>query len=277
MSYTPFRHGYITDEVHLGRGTLGFVKKARWGNSTVAIKYLLDSSEMHAELDNLKRVHGGEHTIGFYGLIMNEHGQTGMVMEYCVRGTLQDYLVSNFLQFSWDDKFNMAQEIAQGLRFVHQNGLLHRHLHDRNILIDDGRHALIADFGLARPIDRVELGGNKDGHLAFIPPERLGKVPGPFTKQGDIYSLGSILWELTSGRQPLHETPNIAASRAMFEGIQEEPVDGTPKWYQELYTRCWAMDPMERPNLDHVVQHLTWRGRYYTCFHVHSMPSLTFT
>jgi serine/threonine protein kinase len=114
-------------------------------------------------------------------------------MEYCGRGTLHDYLASDFQRLSWDNKLNMAREIAKGLRYIHQQGLLHRNLHDRNILIDDGGHALITDFGFARPIDCDNTTDDTSGHAAFVPPERLREVPRPFTKQGDIYSLGSIL------------------------------------------------------------------------------------
>jgi serine/threonine protein kinase len=256
LSHTSFRYEDFTDQVDLGRGTFGFVEKGRWGNSTVAIKYLHDSSELHAELDNLKRVYGGEHIVGFYGLIANEHGQTGIVMEYCSRGTLQDYMASNFLQFGWDNKLNMAQEIANGLQFVHQQGLSHRNLHDRNILIDDGGHALITDFGFAGPIDRDDM----ERCVAFLPPERLGDERRWFTVQGDVYSLGSILWELTAGRQPFYGMTYLAVSKAVLNGERENPISGTPEWYRELYTNCWATDPMGRPNLDHISQHLTQRG-----------------
>jgi serine/threonine protein kinase len=262
--HTPFRYEDVTDQVDLGHGTFGFVKKARWGDSTVAIKYLWDSREVRAELDNLKKVYGGEHIVRFHGLITNEYEQTGIVTEYCAGGTLQDYLASNFQQFGWDNKFNMAREIAEGLRFIHQQGLLHRGLHDRNILMNDGGHALITDFGLARPIGR----DNMTRYAAFIPPEGLGDERWQSTAQGDVYSLGSILWELTAGRRPFHGMTCLAVSKAVLKGNREKPISGTPKWYQELYTHCWASNLMARPNMDHVIQLLILRGRYCTCFHV---------
>jgi serine/threonine protein kinase len=240
----------------------------------MAIKYLYDSHEI-AELDKLKRVYGSEHIVTFYGLVVNEHNQTGIVMEYCARGTLCDYLASDFQQLGWDNKFSMAQEIAKGLRYIHQQGLLHRNLHDRNILIDDGGHALIADFGFARSIDRDYATDDTSGRAAFIPPERLRTKRGPFTAQGDVYSLGCIFWELTAGRPPFHGTTYLAVMRAVLNGEREEPTGCTPTWYEKLYTDCWVTDPMGRPNLDHVIQHLTLRGQYYTQLHLHSMLSLT--
>jgi serine/threonine protein kinase len=252
MDHTHFRHDNVKDEEVLRDGTFGVVEKAHWGNSTVAIKYLYDSSKMHTELSKLKRVYGAKHIVGYYGLIVNGRDQTGIVMEYCARGTLRNYLTSDFRKFRWHFKFIMAREIAKGLRFIHQQGLLHRNLHDDNILIDDRRRALIADFGLARSVERT----------AFIPPEELRDRRKDCTTRGDIYSLGGILWELSAGRQPFYERTKGAITEAVLEGQRETPVDNTPRWYQGLYTECWAAEPMERPTIDHIVQCLTTKGRY---------------
>jgi serine/threonine protein kinase len=267
-THTQIRYEELNDQENAGQGASGFVKKARWGELTVAIKYLYDSQEMHTELNNLKRVFGGKHIVKFYGFTTSEHGLMGIVMEYCDNGTLRDYLASNFQQFTWEDKYNIAQEIARGLRFIHQQGLLHRDLHDGNILIDSGGHALIADFGLARPIVRDNTTGIAKGRAAFIPPERLGDKCGPFTPQGDIYSLGSILWELTAGKPPFQEMTHFAAGIAVLNGKRETPIDGTPKWYRGIYAKCWAADPKGRPNIDFVVLSLTQRGWYCASFHL---------
>jgi serine/threonine protein kinase len=208
-------YGDIGTQTIVGQGYAGIVKKAQWGKLTVAIKYLHNTRELKREFNNLERVFGGEHIVALYGLTTNEHGQTGIVMEYCTNGTLCDYLKSNFQQFTWDNKLNMAQDIAKGLRFVHKQGLLHRDLHDCNILVNDSGHALIADFGLARPITRTETSGSRIGRIAFMPPERLMEETGPFTERGDIYSLGVILWELTAGRQPFYGKTNFAVGIAV--------------------------------------------------------------
>jgi serine/threonine protein kinase len=194
----------------------------------------------------------------------------GIVMEYCTKGTLCSHLAANFQQFTWDNKFSMAQEIAEGLRFIHQQGLLHRDLHDDNILIDDGGHALIVDFGLARPIVRSNTTGNVIGRVAFIPPERLKDEPERFTERGDVYSLGAILWELTAGRQPFHRMSMLAVCLAVLNDKREDPIDGTPELYQETYTMCWATNPTDRPNMDLIVQSLTWRGQC-NCISLHAV------
>jgi serine/threonine protein kinase len=259
----------LRDEEDVGQGAFGLVVKARWGELTVAIKYLYNSREMRRELDNLKRVLGGEHIVRIYGLTTGVHGLSGIVMEYYPNGTLRNYLASNFQQFTWECKFNIAQEIAKGLLFVHQQGLLHRDLHDCNILIDGGGHALIADFGLARPIIRDKTSGNRCGLTAFIPPERLREEQGQFTERGDVYSLGGILWEITAGREPFHGMSYIAVGIKVLKGKREKPINGTPEWYREIYTKCWAAEPKDRPNVNLVVLCLTRRGRHPISFHIH--------
>jgi serine/threonine protein kinase len=260
--YTQIPYNQIRDETDAGKGGNGFVKKARWGNFTVAIKYLYDTREMQMEIDNLMKVFGGENIITCYGLTTNQHGQTGMVMDYCSKGTLCDYLTTDLQKFTWDDRFSMAQEIAKGLRFIHQQGLLHRDLHDCNILINDNGRPVIVDFGLARPITRNKTTGVTIGRPAFIPPERLKDDHEPFTEQGDIYSLGVILWEVAAGREPFHGMSRLAVAMAVVRGEREKLIDGTPEWYQETYTKCFAADPGDRPNIDLVVQNLTQRSQY---------------
>src|SRR5262249_55939064 len=142
MIYQQIPYETLSEQKQIGHGASGTVVKAQWGKLTVAIKYMSDPEETRKELNNLAKVFGGENIIRIHGL--TEHAPwLGIVMEYCTNGTLHDYLASNFQQFIWEDKLNMAQEIARGLRFIHEQGLLHRDLHDGNILIDDGGHALI--------------------------------------------------------------------------------------------------------------------------------------
>jgi serine/threonine protein kinase len=264
--HSLIRYEDIGARTYVGQGAFGIVERGLWGKWTVAVKFLHNPTGLKREINNLKRVFGGEHIVGVYGLTTDDHGRIGIVMEYCANGTLRCYLESNFQKFTWDTKLNMAQEIAKGLLFIHHKGLLHRDLHDDNVLIDGGRHALIADFGLAKPIVSTDTSGNRNGRAAFIPPERLMEEQGRFTEQGDIYSLGGILWELTAGRQPFHGKTNIAVGVAVLGGIRENPIDGTPKWYQGIYTMCWATDPTNRPNTDLVVQSLTQRGQYRISF-----------
>jgi hypothetical protein len=65
-------------------------------------------------------------------------------------------------------------------------------------------------------------------------------------KKSDIYSLGILLWEISSGYPPSSHISEIIL------GQREEPIKGTPQVYQQLYQECWDDNPEKRPNIDQV-------------------------
>ncbi|RIB25801.1 kinase-like domain-containing protein, partial [Gigaspora rosea] len=93
--------------------------------------------------------------------------------------------------------------ITEGLGHLHKNGLIHCDLHSKNILRNDDKF-LIADFGLSRKIDDTYNSSASmiKGVPAYLDPQchcEPGKKP---DEKSDIYSLGVIFWELTSGIPP---------------------------------------------------------------------------
>ncbi|KAF9401001.1 hypothetical protein BGZ94_005342 [Podila epigama] len=91
------------------------------------------------------------------------------------------------------------------------------------------------------------------GVMAYIAPERF-KNPSFFDACCDVYSLGVLLWELTSGRSAFSSCPqDVHLAVAILNGKREDPVAGTPASYRELYERCWNPLPNSRPTLDEIV------------------------
>ncbi|RIB23140.1 kinase-like domain-containing protein [Gigaspora rosea] len=79
-----------------------------------------------------------------------------MVLEYADEGTLRDYLMVNFTKLQWTDKLHIAKEIALGLLFLHDNNIIHRDLHSKNILIYQ-KQPKITDFGLSKQINEISM------------------------------------------------------------------------------------------------------------------------
>jgi serine/threonine protein kinase len=71
----------------------------------------------------------------------------------------------------------------------------------------------------------------------------------PYTKAADIYSLGIIMWELTSEVPAFHNiSHDFQLSLDICKGIRPEIIEGTMPEYAELMKRCWDNDPKKRPN-----------------------------
>jgi serine/threonine protein kinase len=91
------------------------------------------------------------------------------------------------------------------------------------------------------------------GVMAYIAPERF-RNPSYFDAKCDIYSLGVLLWELTTGHSAFAKVPqdvNLAIS--IMNGRRELAVDGTPIEYRALFERCWDSDPDKRPSTDEIL------------------------
>ena len=71
-------------------------------------------------------------------------------------------------------------------------------------------------------------------------------------RKSDIYSLGILFWEITSGYPPFPNIPINALSYKIAMSLREKPIIGTPSAYVNLYRKCWDDDPNLRPTINDV-------------------------
>jgi serine/threonine protein kinase len=141
-----------------------------------------------------------------------------------------------------------AAQIADGLHYAHQRGILHRDIKPGNILIDPDGGAKILDFGIAKIVgEDLTATGAILGTAAYVSPEQaLGQK---VDARSDIWSLGGLLYELFTGRQAFTgDNP-----RAIFKAIlsKEQPplqpyLAPVPEAMETLMRRSLARDPAER-------------------------------
>ncbi|KAF0469270.1 kinase-like protein [Gigaspora margarita] len=274
-----FDYSLFNDQKQVGNGEFSIVYSANFKGETYALKSLnnnlsLNSNKLKNISRKLKALYTVEHpnVIKFYGT--SEHPIMGnfiMVLQFANNGSLCDYLQSKYrkgvFKNSWNETIQIAKEISLGLKHLHEKGIIHKNLNSKNILMNDGK-PLIADFGLSKYIEDYSSPSCLKGMPAYIEPQCIiqhGKKV-KRDERSDIYSMGVLMWELTSGTQPFSDLMNnYAISVRIFFGDREKIIPGTPQEYADLYTSCWSSKPEKRPTLDRILNDLDGLLTETTC------------
>ena len=147
----------------------------------------------------------------------------------------------------------IAYQVASGMAFLHENGIVHRDLKSMNILLDEHDAACIADFGLCGFVkDNKELVGGV-GTPHYTAPEVLSRQKyGPLV---DSYSYGVILWEMVTGQIPFRDkTQAEIYDHVVTHGWRLKIPNFVPDGLRKLILRCWSAKPNDRPEFDEIVE-----------------------
>ncbi len=187
-------------------------------------------------------------------------GQLWFTMPYVEGETLRDRLRREG-QLPLDDALRIAQETADALDYAHQHGVIHRDIKPENILLA-GRHALVADFGIARALgaagapgagattreQRLTETGMSVGTPAYMSPEQASGDR-EVDARSDIYSLGCVLYEMLAGEPPF---TGPTAQAILLRKFTENPRllrairDTVPEPIEQAVARALARSPADR-------------------------------
>lgn len=168
-----------------------------------------------------------------------------IVMEYIAGKTLQQ-MHEEKGPFSIDEVVDVGQQIASGLAAAHATGLIHRDIKPGNILVEDGTHRVkITDFGLARTADDASItqSGVIAGTPLYMSPEQARGEPLDY--RSDLFSLGSVLYVLCTGRPPFRAANTMAVLKRVVEDTPRDMHDIVPEipvWLIDIVEKLHAKD-----------------------------------
>ena len=191
----------------IGRGASGkvFLAKRKNTDDYYAIKVLRKDEipnkekekRVRAERNALMRAKNQFITRLFYAFQTPEN--LYFVLEYVPGGDLRHH-IDNGVVFSREQIQIYLAELVIALRSIHNIGIVYRDLKPENILLDDKGHLKLADFGLAREIDKQSCRASLCGTVEYIAPEMLKREA--LTYAVDWWAFGVIAYQLLCGRLP---------------------------------------------------------------------------
>ncbi len=174
-----------------------------------------------------------------------------LVLEVVEGGSLRNWLAKAGGKAPLLDSLRVGAEIAAGLDHAHSKGIIHRDLKPENVLMTADGRAKLADFGLARQLSEAPrtAAGVVLGTPGYVAPEVLeGAVA---STAADMYALGSILYELFTGRLAFDGDSIGETIRQQLSGPPARPAQvesELPALLDKLVMDCLDVEPGGRPS-----------------------------
>ena len=207
----PREFGDFELRAELGRGGMGVVYLARQRSldRAVGVKMILqgewasvsDLARFRSEAESAARL-DHPNIVPVYE-VGERDGQPYFVMKYVEGTTLAERLADGPLPPR--EAAALLAPICDAIHFAHGRGILHRDLKPSNILIDLGGQPHVTDFGLAKRVagdSQLTRSGAILGTPCYMAPEQAAGNRGQFGPASDVYSLGTILYQMLTGRPP---------------------------------------------------------------------------
>ncbi|XP_013792865.2 dual serine/threonine and tyrosine protein kinase-like [Limulus polyphemus] len=149
-------------------------------------------------------------------------------------------------------RLQIALDVVQGIRFLHSQGLVHRDIKLKNVLLDKRNRAKITDLGFCKP--EAMMSGSIVGTPIHMAPELLN---GRYDNSVDVYAFGILLWYLCAGQVKLPYMFEQCQTKDQLwncvrKGARPERLPHFDEECWNLMKECWATDPSIRPLLGNV-------------------------
>jgi len=227
----------------LGHGGMGAVYKARQKqlDRLIALKILppqIGETEAFAErftreARSLAKLNH-PHIVSVHDFGHTEAGLYYFIMEFVDGTDLRQVIQAG--ELSPSEALAIVPQVCEALQYAHEEGIVHRDIKPENILLDKKGRVKIADFGLAKILDRpattytLTRAGQRMGTPHYMAPEQI-EHPGQVDHRADIYSLGVVFYEMLTGELPLGRFPapsqkvqvDVRLDQVVLHSLEKEP------------------------------------------------------
>ncbi|XP_032566353.1 dual serine/threonine and tyrosine protein kinase isoform X2 [Chiroxiphia lanceolata] len=242
----------------LGRGQYGVVYLCdSWGGHfPCALKSVVPPDEKHwndlaLEFHYMRSLQTHERLVHLHGSVI-DYGYGGgssiavlLIMERLHR----DLYTGLKAGLELETRLQIALDVVEGIRYLHSQGLVHRDIKLKNVLLDKKNRAKITDLGFCKP--EAMMSGSIVGTPIHMAPELF---TGKYDNSVDVYAFGILFWYICSGHVKLPEAFERCASKDHLwnnvrRGVRPErlPVFDEECW--QLMEACWDGDSSQRPLL----------------------------
>ena len=239
----------------LGVGGMAVVYKAKCHrlNRMVAIKILKDDfledeefrDRFHAEGQAVARL-SHPNIVSVYD-VSTTAGCDYIVMELIEGITLKQYIEKKGI-LNWKETLHFAAQIAKALDHAHSHDIVHRDIKPHNIMVLRNGSVKVADFGIARSITKGNtLQKEALGSVHYISPEQARGEH--VDARSDIYSLGVVMYEMATGKQPYVGSSPVNVALQHINGGAVLPSNlnkSIPHGFEQIIMKAMAQDPADR-------------------------------
>ncbi|ELP90212.1 protein kinase, putative, partial [Entamoeba invadens IP1] len=261
----------LEEDKKLGEGSFGIVYKGTFRSNTVAIKKMKQFTDDQKSLDEFEKEvdmldkFRCDYIVHFYGAVFMTN-KICLVTEFAEYGSLQDLMKhKQSSEVDMQTRLKMMLDSANGIVYLHINGILHRDIKPDNFLVfslnkKDKVNAKLTDFGSARNVNLLTTNMTFTkgvGTPKYMAPEILNREK--YKKEADVYSFAVTMFECFKwGEIYPKKDFQFAWSIADFvsAGKRVQRDKNIPEPYFEIIKQCWTQKKRDRVPIESVVEML---------------------